>query len=183
MEGGFKQSPLRLNEGLGDIEIWNDIAIQQRADRLSDLAIEVWPFPYLDDKTIEFYKPSSNVVPSYAIEDHNLLSKGTIGELFQSLRNEILALDPCIKEEFLKHYVSYKAGINIVDVKPQSNRLVLYLNIRFPQLIDTKKKARDMTNIGHLGNGDVEVSITSLDEIQYAISLIRQSFELLQNDK
>ena len=38
MDGGFRHSPLRLNEGLGNVEIWNEVAIQTRADRLAALA-------------------------------------------------------------------------------------------------------------------------------------------------
>jgi predicted transport protein len=34
-----------------------------------------------------------------------------------------------------------------------------------------------MTNIGHWGNGDVEVIMKSLDELPYVMGLVRQSFE------
>ena len=41
MEGGFRLSPLRLNEGIGSLERWDERAIQARATRLSDLAASV----------------------------------------------------------------------------------------------------------------------------------------------
>ena len=44
-------------------------------------------------------------------------------ELFEDLAQKILALDPCISEEFLKLYVAYKAETNFVDVVPQMKRL------------------------------------------------------------
>jgi len=42
----------------------------------------------------------------------------------------VLALDPCISEEFWKLYVAYKAETNFVDVVPQANRFKLSLNMR-----------------------------------------------------
>ena len=33
MQGGFKESPLRLNEGLGALDTWNEATIQMRAKR------------------------------------------------------------------------------------------------------------------------------------------------------
>ncbi len=32
MKGGFRESPLKLNEGLGDCEVWDETAIEVRAD-------------------------------------------------------------------------------------------------------------------------------------------------------
>jgi hypothetical protein len=34
-----------------------------------------------------------------------------------------------------------------------------------------------VTNLGRWGNGDVEVALSSLDELPYAIGLVRQAFE------
>ena len=45
MEGGFKQSPLKLNKDLGTIEKWDVDAIKHRASKLAKMAIRVWPFP------------------------------------------------------------------------------------------------------------------------------------------
>ena len=33
MEGGFAQSPLRLNQGLGALETWDEENIQERAEK------------------------------------------------------------------------------------------------------------------------------------------------------
>ncbi|HEY1173342.1 MAG TPA: DUF262 domain-containing protein [Verrucomicrobiae bacterium] len=45
LPGGFAQSPLRLNQGLGQLETWNEETIVQRGERLADTALEVWPMP------------------------------------------------------------------------------------------------------------------------------------------
>lgn len=45
MTGGFRESPLRLNSGLGQVTVWNENAIRERAERLSRLAVDVWKAP------------------------------------------------------------------------------------------------------------------------------------------
>lgn len=49
MQGGFKQSPLRLNDGLGAVEEWNEDAIQNRATKLAHEAVRVWSDTQVDD--------------------------------------------------------------------------------------------------------------------------------------
>src|SRR5262249_22168801 len=96
---------------------------------------------------------------------------------FEALRKAVLALDPCVSEEFLKLYVAYKAETNFVDVVPQSKRLLLVLNLGIADIEDPKGLCRDISNIGRWGNGDVEVGLNSLEELPYVVGLIRQSFD------
>ena len=37
-------------------------------------------------------------------------------DLFEAVRQGILALDPQVREEFRKHYVAYKTQTNFVDL-------------------------------------------------------------------
>ena len=97
--------------------------------------------------------------------------------LFEALRKAILALDPCVNEEFLKLYVAYKAETNFVDVVPQAKRLLLVLNLGIEDIEDPKGMCRDISNIGRWGNGDVEVGLSSIDDLPYVLGLIRQSFD------
>ncbi len=62
----------------------------------------------------------------YTIEDHPHLLGPALREVFEAFRKEVLALDPCVTEEFLKLYVAYKAETNFVDVVPQAKRLHLH---------------------------------------------------------
>lgn len=43
MEGGYKDSPLRLNRGLGTLERWDAGTIEQRGRELAERAVKVWP--------------------------------------------------------------------------------------------------------------------------------------------
>jgi predicted transport protein len=177
MEGGFKVSPLKLNAGLGQLADWNESAIKARADRLADVAVEVWYSPKLTAVQLATYAPKTTVVATYSLDDHPHLLTAAMRPLFEAFRKAVLALDPCVTEEFLKLYVAYKAETNFVDVVPQAKRLRLSLNMDFPELNDPKAICRDVTGMGRWGNGDVEVALSSLDELPYVMGLVRQSFE------
>jgi predicted transport protein len=99
------------------------------------------------------------------------------GPIFDAFRKAVLALDPCVTEEFLKLYVAYKAETNFVDVVPQAKGIRLALNMKFGDIIDPKGLCRDVTNMGRWGNGDVEIKLPSLEELPYVIGLVRQSLD------
>jgi uncharacterized protein with ParB-like and HNH nuclease domain/predicted transport protein len=176
MTGGFQESPLRLNQGLGELEHWNEETIRQRGERLAGQAVEVWPMPKLETAVLEAYRPKAPTT-GYTINDHPHLATGPMHPLFMAFRRQVLALDPCVTEEFLKLYVAYKAETNFVDVIPQAKRLLLSLNMKFPEINDPKGICKDVSGLGRWGNGDVEVSLSSIEDLPYIMGLVRQSFE------
>ena len=179
MEGGFGQSPLRVNRGLGEIDTWNENSICARANMLSDIALLVWRSPKLEIEDLESITLAQRKsVRAYSLADHPFLSLGSkVHDLFNSLREKILALDPCVAEEILKLYIAYKAETNFVDVIPRSNELRLTLNMQFHELHDSREFAYDVTGLGRWGNGNVEIRFTKSEELPYIMTLIRQSLE------
>jgi predicted transport protein len=178
MKGGFKESPLRLNAGLGQLDAWNEGAIKDRAGLLADQALAVWTAPELDDATLAKYRPKKvEEKGGYTIENHPHLLAPGLRDVFEAFRKGVLALDPCVSEEFLKLYVAYKAETNFVDVVPQAKQLRLALNMPFPEINDPKALCKDVTGLGRWGNGDVEVGLKSIDELPYIMGLVRQSYE------
>lgn len=176
MKGGFAESPIRLNAGLGKLEQWNEDSIKERASTLADLAIDVWKSPTLPASVLQTYQEKPQI-SGYSLSDHPYLLSSPARELFEALRREVLALDPCVTEEYLKRYVAYKAETNFVDVVPQSKRLQLSLNIEYVEIDDPRGMCRDVTLLGRWGNGDVEVGFASLEELPYVMGLVRQSLE------
>jgi uncharacterized protein with ParB-like and HNH nuclease domain/predicted transport protein len=176
MEGGFRESPLRLNKGLGQLDKWDEEAIQSRAKRLAEEASHIWPMPELSSEVLDQYRPRS-ATTGYSVNDHPYLLTGITNELFDAFRREVLAFDPCVTEEFLKLYVAYKAETNFVDIVPQAKRLRLALNMPFTELDDPRGICRDITNVGRWGNGDVELFLESLNDLPYVINIVRQSFD------
>ncbi|GAA8448976.1 DUF262 and DUF1524 domain-containing protein [Helicobacter pylori] len=177
MEKGFKDSPLRLNQGLRDLKSFGEEEIKKRANDLADLALKIWTYPNLNAETLEKYKPKKDKkekkvydLSSYKFGSHSR-------ELFDILSKEIKALDERITENFNQDYISYKFSKNFVDIVVQTKDLKLYLNMKFNELQDEKNLARDMTNKGHLGNGDIEVKLETKENIPYCLGLIKQALE------
>ena len=177
MEGGFKNSPIRLNDGLGQLEAWDEGAIRSRAALLAKRALQVWPSPKLPQEIVEAYKPKAQGKDSYSLEDHPHLTNSHLATLFGAFRKEVMALDPCVTEEFLKLYVAYKAETNFVDVVPLAKQLRISLNMRFPEINDPRSLCRDVSGLGRWGNGDVEVRLSEIQDLPYVIGLVRQSLE------
>ena len=184
MDGGFRESPLRLNEGLRKLDRWNEPAIQRRAGRLAEKAIKVWVRPSLPQTILYGYRSKPlRRRGALTINDYrHLTARSHTRVLFDAFRKEVCALDPCVTEEFLKVYIAYKAETNFVDIEPQAQGLRLSLNLPFHELRDDRKLANDITNLGRRGNGDVEVKMTALSEMPYVIGLVRQALEKQMGD-
>ena len=179
MKGGFKKSPLRVNENLGSLDVWDESAIQARATRLAEKAVRVWISPALPDEVIKTYRPKIKQSTAYTYNDHKHLIEGSpVRQLFEMLRKEVLMLDSCVREEVLKNYIAYKAETNFVDVVPQKNRLRLSLHMDFHEMHDPRSLAKDVTNLGRPSSGKVEVGLNNNpDELRYIMSLVCQAFE------
>ncbi|WP_120936783.1 DUF262 and DUF1524 domain-containing protein [Helicobacter pylori] len=177
MEKGFKDSPLRLNWGLRDLESFGEEEIKKRANDLADLALKIWTYPSLDAETLEKYKLKKDKkekevydLSSYKFGSHSR-------ELFDILSKGIKALDERITESFMKAYIAYKFKTNFVDIVVQTKDLKLYLNMKFNELQDEKNLASDATNKHHNGNGDIEVKLETKENIPYCLGLIKQALE------
>ncbi|MCQ2721429.1 DUF262 and DUF1524 domain-containing protein [Helicobacter pylori] len=190
MDNGFKQSPLKLNQGLKDLEVFGEKEIEKRANDLADRALKIWTYPILEAETLEEYKPKKEKKEKKEKEEYKLKKEKKVydlssynfspysRELFEILREKIKNLDERVTEKFMKAYIAYKFKTNFVDIVVQKNDLKLYLNMKFHELQDEKNLANDRTNKKHHnGNGDVEVKLETKENIPYCLGLIRQALE------
>ena len=182
-EKGYRDSPLRLNADLRQAERWDGDAICARGARLADDAVGIWKRPVLPDRVLEPYRTPRAGAGRYAIEHHPHLRPGApMHDLFEAVRQDILALAPEVREEFTKHYVAYKTQTNFTDIVPQKRRLLLTLNMRFDDISDPRRLAADITNLGLWGNGDVQLEVDNARQVPYAMELVRQAFAAKQPD-
>ncbi len=138
MEKGFKDSPLRLNQGLRDLESFGEEEIKKRANDLADLALKIWTYPKLDAETLEKYKPKKDKKEKKAYDLSSYKFGSHSRELFGILSKGIKAFDERITENFNQDYISYKFSKNFVDIVVQTKDLKLYLNMKFNELQDEK---------------------------------------------
>lgn len=171
MPGGFQHSHLQLNQDLASVAKWDAQEIERRAERLATLAVRVWPLPALPEGSGPHLP-----VTSYTVASHTAKLQADISNTFNSLRGAILSLGLIVREEPRKLYIAYKTSTNFADIEAHKNHLTLFLNMPFAAIHDPNQLCRDVSTIGHWGNGEVEITVKTSTSIPDVMELIRQSF-------
>ena len=170
---------------------------QKEAIGFKDLPIELYEIRQYANKTISFTqiltKRSAESIKMISKNDEALdaISKelkvyteeekkefGTqeIQELYEKLKSMILNIGDDISIRPAKLYIAFLRKTNFCDINIQKNQLKIWLNVTKGNIDDAKQLLRDVSNIGHHGNGDYELTIDSDSDIEYVTSLIRQSY-------
>jgi uncharacterized protein with ParB-like and HNH nuclease domain/predicted transport protein len=180
MKGGFLESPLKLNKFIAAQEKWNESAILERANQISDETLQIWSSPILSQDEITKWAKApepEKQQTTYSIGDHEYLSRPLVRELFDALRIEVMKIDPEISETFLKYWIGYKVNTNFVDVVPKAKGLRLSINMKYSEILDPQGMTEDISEKGRWGHGDVSVQYRKLEDLPYIMGLIRQSYE------
>ncbi len=176
MEGGFKESALRLNAYVVKHNEWNEQRIKERAALLADKAKQIWAYPDMTAAELAPYQTVEKPAERYSLDtyDTNVFTK----TLFEVLDRRIQNLSPNVKREFKKLYVAYKLDTNFVDIVFQKQRLRISLNMKFSEVIDPNGICRDITGLGRWGNGDVELYMEHTSEVDQIMKIVEQSYRL-----
>lgn len=176
MEGGFKESALRLNSFVVKQSEWTEDTIKARAQILADKAKQIWPFPSISPEELAPYQTSEKPAERYSLETYDVNT--FTQSLFTVLDRRIMNLAPSVKREFKKLYVAYKLDTNFADVVFQKQRLRISVNMKFSEVVDTKGICRDITGLGRWGNGDVELYMEHTSDIEQIMEIVEQSYRL-----
>ncbi len=95
-------------------------------------------------------------------------------ELYEKFKSAILNLADDLDVVPLKYYIAFKRRSNLVDIEIQKKSLKIFLNARWGTLDDSKGIARDVSGIGHCGNGDYQIQVDSDADLEYIMSLVKQ---------
>ncbi len=172
---------------------------QKEATNFKDLPIELWEARKYENSIVQISqlqtsgssesiktiskkrKDISSVtkeIKIYTEDGHLKIADDNIVELYSDLKNYILNLGDDIKVKPTKLYIGFISNTNFVDIRIQKKSLKLWLNLTFGKLNDPLKLARDVSQIGHWGNGEYEISISNDEYLDYLASLIEQSYRL-----
>ena len=106
-------------------------------------------------------------------------AENKLADRFGMLRAMLLALGDDVQENTLKNYFAFKRIKNFacVEVHPGTGQLLVYVKVN-PELIKLEAGfTRDVRKIGHFGTGDLEIRISSNDDLKRAEPLIVKSYE------
>lgn len=175
IDGGFKQSGLRLNNYIREQTEWNLCKIKERATILAEQAKQIWAYPFILDSTIQKFTSEIKDDVVYNMDYYkNLFSENTLA-LFEFLDKKIMNLNADVRREYKKLYIAYKLDTNFVDIVPQKNTLFITVNMNFNEVYDPEGLCIDYRAKGKWGNGEVGIHITDTTKIDYVISIISQA--------
>lgn len=168
---------------------------QREAINFKDLPIELWEIKRYENNTVSYEqiqkygskesiktisKPNNDIskvtkeIKVYTEQENIKIASDETRELYEKFKQAILNLDDfSIKPT--KLYIAFVLGRNVVDILIQKTALKLWINMKKGELNDTRNITKDVTNTGHWGNGDYEIRVKSDDDLEYIMSLIKQS--------
>ena len=114
---------------------------------------------------------------SYTVDEHFAGKPKKVSEIAQAVQEHMLALDPSMEQVPKKLYIAYRISQNIVCMEIQKQRVLLYLKLD-PKSVDAPANlSRDVSNIGHYGTGDFELSIKTLDDFEATKNLLELAYQ------
>jgi predicted transport protein len=183
--GGFKKSHIHLNEYIAEQSVWNEQAIERRADELAKLATKVWPYPSLPADVVDKYRPKKQEKPAsgWTMEDNHpeFMPGGACYETFQQVCSLIEQKNPDWEQYIAKYYVGYRTGAHKLHaaIQPRVNdgSLAIGLPKTVDELDDPKGLAQDKRDSGHFGPGSpTRVDVKSLMDVDGVVELIDQCY-------
>lgn len=170
---------------------------QREAINFKDLPIELWEVKRFENTTVSYEqiqkagaqesiktiskadKTIDNVakeIKVYSEQEHLENVSDEIKELYENFKSAIQNLENLeIKPK--KKYIAFVAGRNVIDILPQKKALKMWINMSKGELDDTKGITRDVSTTGHWGNGDFEIQIRDDENLEYILSLVKQSIK------
>jgi predicted transport protein len=170
---------------------------QREAINFKDLPIELWEVKRYENNTISYEKieksgaqesiktisKSDNEIDKvtseikvYSESDHLANVSDETKDLYDKLKSAILNFDN-VEVKAKAKYIAFVAGSNFIDIHPQKKAVKIWLNLSKGDLDDPRGITRDVSATGHWGNGDYEIQITNDENIDYIMSLVKQSYK------
>ncbi|MHA3839203.1 GmrSD restriction endonuclease domain-containing protein [Mycoplasma sp. HF14] len=174
MHGGIKLTPYKLNQYFikNDIKTWNAEEIRKRGELLSAEALKIWKYPDVDAETIEKRKMTKT---QYSIDSFRM--NENTRDIFNKFDELVRQLDENITRYITGVYVVYQLNKkSFLSISFRVSKFVVGLHLNFDEVNDYKNICRDVTNIGHLHLGNTELPVTKEEDLEYAMELVKQSF-------
>ncbi|MET9608383.1 DUF5655 domain-containing protein [Streptomyces sp. NPDC006512] len=122
-------------------------------------------------------EPAGTTIPK-SVQQYLDEAPQDLQDLFADLDAVLLAYGD-VRREAQVHYFAYRRIKNVATVRVQPRNRVLVLNLKVdPRTVQLVEGfSRDVSGLGRLGTGDLEVRIRSHEDLEQAGELIRQSID------
>jgi predicted transport protein len=132
--------------------------------------------PYKHDAVV-ITTPAKTVGPDKSYADLLPTLSITLTELLATIEDYIFSLGDDVQRKELRLYVAFKRLKNFSTIVLQKNRLLLYLHLNPKQSGPLPPNARDVSDIGHWGTGDLEIAIADQTDLDAVKPLITMAYE------
>lgn len=98
---------------------------------------------------------------------------------FEALRAFLLALGDDVQETVLRFYIAFKRIKNFacVEFRPSSGKILVYVKVDPSEVTLEAGFTRDVSEVGHYGTGDLEITLSKPEDLERAKPLIQRSYE------
>jgi len=97
---------------------------------------------------------------------------------YEALKAFLLALGDDVQLSVLKYYFAFKRLRNFACVELRTDgRILVYVKVDAQSVELEDGFTRDVTEIGHLGTGNLEITLTTPEDLARAESVLLQSYE------
>lgn len=98
---------------------------------------------------------------------------------FEALRAYLAALGDDVQETTLRFYIAFKRIKNFacVEFRPTTSKILMFVKVDPSTITLEPDFTRDVSNIGHYGTGDLEITLSSQEDLDRAKPLIQRSYE------
>lgn len=115
-----------------------------------------------------------------SVADYLAQIRGTpLHDLYEELKAYLESLGDDVQVKTLKFYVAFKRIKNFacVEVHPKTGKILVYVKVDPDSVPMENGFTRDVRNIGHFGTGDLEIRLSSRDDLERARPLLNRSYE------
>ncbi|MBI4718183.1 MAG: DUF91 domain-containing protein [Planctomycetes bacterium] len=122
--------------------------------------------------------PAGTATPKTISKTLEQLS-GELKDRFEAIKAFLLALGDDVQMKTLKYYLAFKRIKNFacIEVRTQDKKINVFAKLDPATAALEDGFTRDVSNIGHYGTGDLEITIRNLADFEKAKSLLVQAYE------
>jgi predicted transport protein/predicted type IV restriction endonuclease len=115
--------------------------------------------------------------PQYDLGHHTANKPSAIIELIERIDAIARAFGPDVERRIRKQVIAYFAGKSFMHVEPQKRKLEIYMSLPPSEVPNWDAEwMRDVSNVGHFGVGDLNLTVRSHDVLNRLEELARQSY-------
>jgi predicted transport protein len=96
---------------------------------------------------------------------------------FEALRDYLMALGDDVQETTLRFYIAFKRIRNFACVQFRTDKMLIHVKAEPSSVTLERGFTRDVSDVGHHGTGDLEITLAKSEDLERAKPLIQRSYD------